>query len=755
MSDLSARVQAALPTYEIGAQLGRGAFGVVLEGVQSLLGRRVAIKCLTAFGDSEPQMKRRFLVEAKVLSDFLHPHIVSVYEYVEVDDLCLLVMERLDGGSVRQRFARTGKDLASACSTAMVTCAALEYAHRRRVLHRDVKPENLLFASDGTLKITDFGVAKVLEAAESHTATEAFLGTPSYMAPEQVLGAKLGPGVDIYATATMLYELLSGQLPYPTDGGIMAVAHRHAQEEPAPLRLAAPELPPALAEVTMKALSRLPADRYQSAEEFGVAIAAAANASLEQSWFENSSIRLEVPGAILDEARRHRDGFLGAGGDQAISLETVWIQRPSTPPPEPDQGAPSETTNDTGQGAQSQTQELTTSPGQGVPPDGPAPRRWPRSRGAALLIGLVVVGALVLGSVVLGRRQPAASIPSVRPASPLAASGVVRIVNDSCDGGHYGTGFLIAPDLVATAAHVVGRSVALSLTTSDQQPHGGTIIGSDSATDVALIRLNHAVGGHVFTLSNAASQVGSGVGELWTATNKPPQVVQGTVSGLNQNAVIGGLTRSNLLKIAATPDPGSAGGPLLDKAGAVAGIVSPGDGGTHGTSYGLGTQKATGLFSQWEANPQLQASGGCTQASGPQAARALTVATASTSPDARPVTALLTKYFTAINSADYQGAYNLLGPDAKAAIDSGTFGATHQTSYDNNITVNSVSSAGGNGNLTAWVSFTSLQSAADGPNGDTCDTWSQDYFLIPDGSGGYLIDGTHGHASGPSSTTCG
>jgi adenylate cyclase len=298
-SDDRERVAAALPAYELSGELGRGSFGVVWAAEHRRVGRRVAIKQLTA---ADRAIRERFLAEAKVLAALDHPHVVPLYDYVEDGEVCLLVMERLDGGSLRDHAGDARTDLARACAIAMVTCSAVHHAHARGVLHRDIKPENLMFSSDGLLKVTDFGVAKVLRGAGAsyQTASGALKGTPAYMAPEQVGGGDIGPGVDVYAIGLLLYEMLCGRLPFVgEDEAVIAVALRRLQEDPEPLD---PDVPPALAAVTMQALRREPGDRYPTAEDLGVAIGRAAAETLGSGWIDRSSVAVMAPGPILDSA---------------------------------------------------------------------------------------------------------------------------------------------------------------------------------------------------------------------------------------------------------------------------------------------------------------------------------------------------------------------------------------------------------------------------------------------------------------------
>lgn len=308
-----------LPGYEVFAELGRGSYGIVLAGRHRQLGRDVAIKQLPLGHASSDAVRARFRAEAQVLAAISHPHVVPIYDYVEDGDACVLVMERLDGGTVWRRFVDQGFNLPTSCAVALVACSGLEGAHRLGVLHRDMKPENMLFGLDGALKVADFGIAKVLTAGDTLATPEGeLLGTPAYMAPEQASGANIGPATDVYAAGVMLYEMLSGQLPYPEEGGALAIVLRHLNEPPVPIARVAPHVPEKIADVVMRALSRSPEDRFASAEEFGVAIAGAAADSWGSKWLDGLSVGVREPGPILDSAHRGGATTLPLGDMSAI-----------------------------------------------------------------------------------------------------------------------------------------------------------------------------------------------------------------------------------------------------------------------------------------------------------------------------------------------------------------------------------------------------------------------------------------------------
>jgi serine/threonine protein kinase len=299
-------VAEALPGYEICGLLGRGVSGMVLSAHHRTLGRDVAVKQLISAVSDDEEVRARFLTEARVLASMSHPHIVPIYDFVEHEGLCLLVMEHLVGGTVVDHFVDEGFSVVGACAVAMATLAGLHHAHQRGVLHRDVKPGNLMFDANGVLKVTDFGIAKLLHGNTAiRTRAGALLGTPSYIAPEQCQGLELTPATDVYAVGTVLYELLVGDLPFPeVEESTLMVLRRHAFEEPVPILDVGSHVPPAVADAVMRALARAPADRFTSAEDFAVAIGAAATSSWGPGWLDNTEIPVMAPGRILASTER-------------------------------------------------------------------------------------------------------------------------------------------------------------------------------------------------------------------------------------------------------------------------------------------------------------------------------------------------------------------------------------------------------------------------------------------------------------------
>ena len=286
--------------------MGRGAFGRVFAGRHRQLDRPVAIKQLAMEYSADPEVRARFLAEARLLATLDHPQVVPVYDYVEQGGLCLLVMEKLSGGTVLSRAGADGVRMETACAVALAAASGLNHAHGRGVLHRDVKPENLLFSASGVLKVTDFGIAKVVGGAKTSITTAGqVVGTPAYMAPEQARGDELAADTDVYELGTTVFELLAGRLPYSEEGDLMAILYRHVREDPLPLDQANPAVPAQVHSVVMRAIARDRQDRYRSAHEFGAALAEASVECWGPDWLSRVELVVPAGGPVDGLVQRH------------------------------------------------------------------------------------------------------------------------------------------------------------------------------------------------------------------------------------------------------------------------------------------------------------------------------------------------------------------------------------------------------------------------------------------------------------------
>lgn len=328
-------METALPDYEVGRELGRGAFGFVFEGRHRNLDRAVAIKQLPRALAADPTMRERFLAEARTVAALQHPHVVPVYDFVERDGLCLLVMEHLGGGSLADRAGGAPLDTATACAVTAQIAAALQYAHEHGVLHRDVKPENILFTTTGVAKLADFGIAKLVEQDSGLTTTGMVVGTPAYLAPEVAMGEPATPAADVYALGAVLYELLAGRRPYPARPTAAAALLQRVNEDPTPLAETAPHVPDALVTVVTRAMARDPGARFASAgalagalrpfAEGAVAIAEAGEVpSTDRPSDDDEAGRTQAPmGVVRPEGlprRGRRWGVVVAAGVAVLAL---------------------------------------------------------------------------------------------------------------------------------------------------------------------------------------------------------------------------------------------------------------------------------------------------------------------------------------------------------------------------------------------------------------------------------------------------
>lgn len=252
--------------YQIMEKLGGGGMAIVYKGKDTYLNRLVTIKVLRPEFTSDEDFIRRFRREAQAVASLSHPNIVNIHDVGQEDGVHYLVMEYVPGDNLKAIIKKRGP-LApeDAVRFAVQVCEALEHAHQNNIVHRDVKPHNILVTEEGRAKLTDFGIA--LEAtAATITRTDTIMGSVHYLSPEQVRGETATPRSDIYAVGMLLYEMLTGQHPYSGDTPI-AVALKHVQETPRPVNEVNPGVPGELAAVVMRAIEKDPQSRYQSAGE--------------------------------------------------------------------------------------------------------------------------------------------------------------------------------------------------------------------------------------------------------------------------------------------------------------------------------------------------------------------------------------------------------------------------------------------------------------------------------------------------------
>jgi serine/threonine-protein kinase len=265
----------ALGKYELRGTLGRGAMGVVYDGWDPRIARRVAIKTVPLPVNPDPQTEEeiaRFKREAQAAGRLTHPNIVGVYDYGETSDLAFIVMEFVDGPSLKALLDKQERFALPRIRQLMEELlAGLQFSHERGVVHRDIKPANVMLTADGHVKIADFGIARIEMSSMTQAGT--MLGTPAYMSPEQFRGEVADARTDVYAAGVLLYQLLTGERPF--EGSLNAIMHKVLTSEPPPPSELAVTAPPALDAVVRQAMAKRPADRFATAAAFAEAIRAA------------------------------------------------------------------------------------------------------------------------------------------------------------------------------------------------------------------------------------------------------------------------------------------------------------------------------------------------------------------------------------------------------------------------------------------------------------------------------------------------
>jgi len=263
MTDVGAAEERIVGRYEVLREVGRGGMAVVYLARQTDLDRSVALKELAAFRAADPQSLERFLLESRLAGSLNHPNVVTVHDYFEHDGTPYIATEYFERGSLRPLVGRL--TLAQTAGVLEGILAGLAHAESRGIVHRDLKPENVMVSAGGSVKITDFGLARALQEGGVLTTTSTAVGTPAYMAPEQAMGKDVGPWTDLYAVGVIAYELLSGRLPFEGTGVPLATVLQHLKEPVPPLGSAAPDVDPRLAAWVERMLAKDPRKRPASA----------------------------------------------------------------------------------------------------------------------------------------------------------------------------------------------------------------------------------------------------------------------------------------------------------------------------------------------------------------------------------------------------------------------------------------------------------------------------------------------------------
>ena len=253
--------------YEILEQVGMGGMARVFRGLDHRLNRQVAVKILRDDLAEDAELRRRFHEESQAVAMLSHPNIVAVYDVSRSSDVEYIVMELIDGITLKQYMQKKGNKLNWREALHFITqiVKALGHAHSRGIIHRDIKPHNIMVLRDGSVKVADFGIARVASGGHS-TLTQEALGSVHYISPEQARGSRIDARSDLYSAGVVLYEMITGRLPFEGDTPV-AVAIQHINSIPLSPREIDPAIPEALEAITMKAMAPNPDNRYASADE--------------------------------------------------------------------------------------------------------------------------------------------------------------------------------------------------------------------------------------------------------------------------------------------------------------------------------------------------------------------------------------------------------------------------------------------------------------------------------------------------------
>ncbi len=392
-----------LGQYEILEELGRGGMSTVYRAHQPSMGREVAIKVLSADLARETGFMDRFIKEVQLIAQLEHPHILPVIDYGESDNAAYLVMRLVMGGSLGERIKQGPFSLEEVRRVLNQIASALDYAHRRGVIHRDLKPSNVLLDQDGNCYLTDFGIAKLLDADDGLTTTGHVMGTPAYMSPEQGLGLPIDGRADIYALGLILYEMLVRRRPFTADSP-PALIFQHVYHPPPRPTVLVPELPRSIEKVVLKALAKRPEERYQRpldlAEAFDYAISGDANHTTRLSRILATSA---VPPVSAVSSPPGPAPLPGSARSEDMPTRTMTDSERQVPPL-PGERAP----------------EAEAQPAAG------AERPHRRSRILALLglvaIGVAVIAILVAGQFLLPGAAMSTTPTTVTPRARLTAT---------------------------------------------------------------------------------------------------------------------------------------------------------------------------------------------------------------------------------------------------------------------------------------------------------------------------------------------
>jgi serine/threonine protein kinase len=320
-----------LGQYEVQDFIGQGAMGLVYRAYHVHLERTGALKVLQGLAP-DPNTTARFRHEAQAIAQMRHPNIVNVYDFGEHEGVPYMIIEYVPGGSLANRLSQAPLDTATALKYLRGIAAGLDHAHGLGIVHRDVKPANVLLEKDDTPVLADFGLAKLLQGSSLKSMTGVTTGTPAYMAPEQVTGSQIGPAADRYALATIAYEMLTGVIPFAGEG-LMELLYAHVHREPTPPSARNKTLGPRVDAVIMRGLAKDPAARWESCTAMVDALEAALK-NRPEPISARTVVMTPRSAAVPDTEPLPATAIIGPGFvDAEAPSDPMAVAYPSPPPP--------------------------------------------------------------------------------------------------------------------------------------------------------------------------------------------------------------------------------------------------------------------------------------------------------------------------------------------------------------------------------------------------------------------------------------
>ncbi len=280
--------------YQLDKQLGEGGMAIVYQASDLMLERTIAVKILRKDFSKSKAFQERFKEEARAAANLTHPNIVTVHDFGFDNDRLFIVMEHVPGTDLKQIIKKSGALPADHASRLFIqACAGIGYAHRAGLVHCDIKPHNMLVTPDHRLKVTDFGIARALASVKHDEQSQAIWGSPAYFSPEQAAGRAPSPASDVYSLGIVLFEMLTGELPF-TDPSPQELALLHRYEAPPSAREINPEISAELEEIIVKVLSKEPNSRYRTADQLGRIV-------ISFTEMLDSQIQVEIPAPLPED----------------------------------------------------------------------------------------------------------------------------------------------------------------------------------------------------------------------------------------------------------------------------------------------------------------------------------------------------------------------------------------------------------------------------------------------------------------------